>query len=66
MDAFTAVMICEGEEEATEEEQLAAWQWLIHTGVVWTLQGSFGRMAITLLDEGLCTLNENSHPMPGR
>lgn len=64
MDAFTAVMICEGQEDATEAEQLAAWQWLIDTGVCWTLQGSFGRTARDLIEQGLCTVKETSHRVP--
>jgi len=58
MDSFTAVSIVEGfcgEEEATEEERIAAWQHLIDTGLVWSLQGYFGRMAEQLIEEGICT-----------
>lgn len=53
MDNFTAVMICEGVEPADEETQLAAWQHLLDTGLVWKLQGSFGRTARHLIEEGL-------------
>ena len=41
--------------EGTEQDQIAAWQYLIDTGVVWQLQGSFGRAAAYLIDEGICT-----------
>ena len=54
MDDFTAVMIAEGVEDATEEERIEAWQHLIDTGVVWALQGFFGRMARTLIEQGVC------------
>ena len=53
MDIFTATMICEGVEEADQETQLEAWQLLVNTGVVWQLQGSFGRMAEDLINQGL-------------
>ena len=57
MDSFTAVSIAEGfcgGEDATEEQQIEAWQHLIDTGLAWRLQGSFGRMAKRLIDEGVC------------
>jgi hypothetical protein len=52
MNNFTAVMIAEGAQPATVEEQLAAWQQLVNTGLAWTLQGFFGRTAQHLIDEG--------------
>ena len=53
MDSFTAVSICEGIQDASEEETLDAWQHLVDTGLAWQLQGSFGRMAVNLIDAGL-------------
>lgn len=43
---------CEGE-DATEEEQLEAWAYLIKTGQCWSLQGWFGRTASSLIDGGI-------------
>jgi len=55
MDSFTAVMIAEGVEEVeTEEEYIAAWQYLIDSKLVWSLQGWFGRNAKNLIDAGIC------------
>ena len=45
---------CEGE-DATEEQQIEAWQHLIDTGLAWTLQGWFGRNAQSLIEQGICT-----------
>jgi hypothetical protein len=55
MDNLTAILICEGSQDATEEEVVAAWQHLIDTGVVWQLQGFFGRIARDLIEHGVCT-----------
>ena len=59
MNTFDAIMIAEGVEPATMDEQQAAWQHLIDTGVCWNLQGFFGRTARYLIDEGICS------PPPG-
>jgi len=52
---YSAVMIAEGVEDATEEERLDAWQYLIDTGLCWQLQGWFGRTASDLIAQGWCT-----------
>ena len=54
MDNCTAVMIAEGVDEASEEKQIEAWQHLIDTGLCWQLQGSFGRGAMALIEQGIC------------
>lgn len=43
---------CEGE-NATEKEQLTAWQYLIDTDLAWSLQGWFGRTANSLIEQGI-------------
>jgi hypothetical protein len=53
MTKFEAVMIAEGVEEASEEKQIEAWQYLVDTGLAWQLQGWFGRTAAFLIDEGI-------------
>ena len=55
MDNLTAIYICEGSQDATEDEVVAAWQHLIDTGLAWQLQGFYGRMARELIEHGVCT-----------
>ena len=55
MENFEAVMLAEGVEEASsEEERISAWQHLIDTGLAWSLQGWFGRRATDLITQGVC------------
>jgi len=55
MDIYTATMIAEGAVEPdSEEHAIEAWQCLINTGLVWQLQGSFGRTAQGLIEQGIC------------
>ena len=54
MNNFNAIGIAEGFMEAESEEQwIEAWQHLVDTGLVWQLQGSFGRTATALIEQGV-------------
>ena len=56
MNDYEAVGIAEGFVDCDDEERIIeAWQHLIDTGLAWTLQGAFGRMAKFLIDAGVCT-----------
>lgn len=58
MDAFKAVSIAEGfceYEDVSNEQRIEAWQYLIDTGLAYTLQGWFGRTAEHLIANGTCT-----------
>lgn len=48
-------------EDATEDEQVQAYQYLIDTGQAWQLEGSVGRAAMALIESGVCTLGEVGH-----
>ena len=54
MNTIDAIMIAES--LITDAEQyISAWQHLIDTGIVWQLQGWFGRTAENLINAGLCS-----------
>ena len=50
---YNATMIAEGAmDETSEMSYVQAWQHLVNTGVVWELQGFFGRAAHHMLSDG--------------
>ena len=50
---YNATMIAEGAQDPTPDmSYIQAWQHLVDTGVVWELQGFFGRAAHRMLSEG--------------
>jgi hypothetical protein len=59
MDSYTAVGIAEGFIDAdSQEQQIEAWQFLVDTGLVWQLQGWFGRTAAVLIERGIINAPE--------
>ena len=42
-------------DEMTEKETISFFQELINSGLCWQLQGHYGRNALLLIEEGLCT-----------
>ena len=62
---MNAIMIAEGAEEPTEEMgYIDAWQHLVNTGVVWELQGWFGRSAMRMISDGVITPVANVEENP--
>lgn len=58
MSSLDAIMALEGGEIETEEQYAEALQVLIDDGIVWQLQGSYGRAARAAIEAGLCSLPE--------
>lgn len=54
---YDAVAAAEGFDgiEHDEETILSAWQYLVDTGLAWSLQGWFGRTANSLIEAGYIT-----------
>lgn len=57
MNAILAINIVEGDAES-EEQALEAWQYLVNTGLAFELQGSYGRTAARLIEDGLINAPE--------
>ena len=55
MTPINAVLIAEGNIDTDQDTQIEAWQYLVDTGLAWSLQGSFGRMAQELIDQDVIT-----------
>lgn len=53
VDKITAYELC----ELAEEEVISLFQELVDTGLAWELQGSYGRTAAALIEQGLVTVN---------
>lgn len=53
MDSYTAVGLAEGFIEGSQEQIIEAWQYLVDSGLAWSLQGSFGRTANNLIARGV-------------
>lgn len=53
-DPLPDCLIIDGTTESTREELVAAYQRLINSGIIWSLQGTFGRTAQGLIESGEC------------
>ena len=59
MTAHNAIGLAEGFIEADSEEQvIEAWQYLLDVGLVWQLQGWFGRTAVAMIKEGILEVKD--------
>ncbi len=55
MEQLDFIMAYEEGGQFSVDELIAGFQDLIDTGVVWKLQGHYGRTAKALIEKGLCT-----------
>jgi len=46
------------EGEMDEHEMIEFFQFLVDSGLAWTLQGSYGRMAMDLIEDGVVVMPE--------
>ena len=59
MTTHQAIGIAEGFIESESEEQvIEAWQYLLDTGLVWNLQGFFGRTAVAMIQDGILEVKD--------
>ena len=62
MTAHQAIGLAEGFIEAESEEQvIEAWQYLLDVGLVWQLQGWFGRTAVAMIEDGILEVKDAEH-----
>ena len=53
-DELDAILYIE-QDASDEETTIAAWQLLVDTGLVWKLQGFYGRGASNMIEAGILT-----------
>lgn len=65
MEPMEAIGIAEGFiENDSEEKYIEAWQFLLDTGMVWSLQGWFGRTAVAMIEAGQLVVKEADENEP--
>ena len=54
MNTLDAILLIESEENVSFEDYQDAWQSLIDSAAVWSLQGFYQREAVRLIESGVC------------
>ena len=63
----SAIGIAEGYIETdSEEKYIEAWQYLLDTGLAWSLQGWFGRTAVSMIEAGQIIVKEVGEDEPAQ
>ena len=60
MDLVDKIITYESGELSDEDEMVEFFQELINNGMAWSLQGSYGRMAMALIESGHCHAKEET------
>lgn len=58
-DSLAFIMAYEGGELEDDDQVIEGFQQMIDSGIVWSLQGSYGRAAASLIESGHCTDTHN-------
>jgi hypothetical protein len=67
MNPLEAIGIAEGFVKTdSEEKYVEAWQYLLDTGLVWSLQGWFGRTAVSMIEAGQIIVKEVGEDEPAQ
>jgi hypothetical protein len=67
MNPLEAIGIAEGFVKTdSEEKYVEAWQYLLDTGLVWSLQGWFGRTAVAMIEAGQIIVKEVGEDEPAQ
>ena len=60
MNLMFAITTIEENPDATHEDRVKAYQYLIDTAIIWSLQGSHQRIAMALVEAGECTVPDRA------
>ena len=52
------LLVSEADDIIETDDIVAAYQFLIDNGIIWVMQGTYGRMAEYLIDYGICSCND--------
>jgi hypothetical protein len=52
------LLVCEADDIMETDDVVAAYQFLIDNGIIWVMQGTYGRMAEYLIDYGICSCSD--------
>jgi hypothetical protein len=52
------LLVCEADDIMETDDVVAAYQFLIDNGIIWVMEGTYGRMAEYLIDYGICSCSD--------
>ena len=52
------LLVCEADDIMETDDVIEAYQFLINNGIIWVMQGTYGRMAEYLIDYGICSCSD--------